>query len=346
MWIEHKYINLLSGQLLQFKQTGPDLWNFRCPYCHDSEKSKSKSRGYIYLKSGKYFYYCHNCTKGRTLQQFLREIDPELYRQYTIERFSEIEHDPIVVLKKPIAIINSNLAQLTKVSNLNTNHSCKKYVISRQIPTDYHYKLYYIKRFKQWVNSIVPDKFAESDSDNPRLVIPFLDRKEKMFGFQGRALYDSQAKYITIMLDENHPRIYGLDTVDCNRRYYCFEGPIDSMFINNGIATAGGKIDSELSKAAMPKEHCVVIYDNEPRNKQIIKNMLSAINKQYKVFIWPPSIEAKDVNEYVLSKINKPWVDTDKVREIGDHFKQIIDDNTFAGLSGQLAISQWRQTDV
>jgi DNA primase len=276
----------------------------------------------------------------------LRENNVDLYNQYNFERFDNQPADPIVVPKKPIAVINDNLAQLVKISNLNSTHLCKKYIVSRQIPTDYHYKLYYCAKFKQWVNTTIADKFKQTDSANPRLVIPFLDHKEKMFGFQGRALYESKAKYITIMLDEYHPRIFGLDTVDYNRRYYCFEGPIDSMYINNAVASAGGKIDSELGKAGLPKEHCVVVYDNEPRNSQIIKNMLSATQKQYKVVVWPPSFQYKDVNDYIVANINKPYVDNERVRSLGDKLRQLIDDNTFSGLSAELAISQWRQAYV
>ena len=42
MYIEQKYLLLASSQLSQFTKKGDYLYNFRCPYCGDSHKSKTK----------------------------------------------------------------------------------------------------------------------------------------------------------------------------------------------------------------------------------------------------------------------------------------------------------------
>ena len=95
---------MLSNQLHMFKHKGPELWNFRCPYCNDSTKSKSKTRGYIYNKNGRYVFYCHNCNSSRSLEQFLREQNSELYRDFNNERFNltkeQIEKDYTKMIKK------------------------------------------------------------------------------------------------------------------------------------------------------------------------------------------------------------------------------------------------------
>ena len=46
--VDSKYITLLSSRLPKFKRVKPNLFNFRCPICGDSQKHKNKARGYIY----------------------------------------------------------------------------------------------------------------------------------------------------------------------------------------------------------------------------------------------------------------------------------------------------------
>jgi len=48
MFIEQKYLLIASSQLQQFKKKGDHLFNFRCPYCGDSQKSKTKARGFVF----------------------------------------------------------------------------------------------------------------------------------------------------------------------------------------------------------------------------------------------------------------------------------------------------------
>lgn len=347
-WLEQKYVNLLGTQLQQFKQRGPDLWNFRCPYCNDSDKSKRKSRGYIYQKSGKYMFHCHNCSEHHNFQHFIGFINPDLYGQYKTELL-ENSHGQYVHIEKPkpIAIVNDPLKDLVKVSALPPSHSCKKYIVSRQIPTTYHYKLFYCEEFMRWTNTIIPGKFSDSALvyDKPRLVIPFLDKNNKMFGYQGRALDPTDnIRYISIMIDENVPKLFGLDTLDVNRRFYVLEGPIDSMFIDNAIAALGSRMDTLLDRIDFPKENCVIVYDNQPRNKDIIKNMLHAVRRGYNICIWPTSPDDKeDINDIILRKVSGTYVKTELVMKAGYAVREIIDSRVFNSLAAELEINRWKR---
>lgn len=347
-WLEQKYVNLLGNQLQQFKQKGPDLWNFRCVYCGDSEKNKRKSRAYIYCKGTKYYFHCHNCNESHSFKGFFTFVNPSLYSEYEKESLDFTNTKPTYKEKlKPIRIVNDPLKDLEKVSALPPSHTCKKYIVSRQIPTTYHHKLFYCDRFMSWTNTLIPGKFSESALvyDAPRLVIPFLDKKNKMFGYQGRALSnDDEVRYISIMLDEEVPKLFGMDTVDVNRRFYCLEGPFDSMFINNAIAALGSRMDLVLEKVDFPKENLVIVYDNQPRNKDVIKNMLHAVRRGYKVCIWPTSPDGKeDINEIILRKVSGPYVKTELVLRAGDMIREIIDENTHSGLAAELAITKWKR---
>jgi len=346
-WVEQKYMNLLGVQLDRFKQVGPDLWNFRCVYCGDSDKSKRKARAYVFEKTNKYFYHCHNCKESHHLNTFMAFINPDLFDQYKREL---LQYDPSkakIEKPKPVRLSNDTLKELVKVSALPPNHSCKKYVVSRQIPTTYHHKLFYTDSFMKWTNTMLAGKFSDSALiyDGPRLVIPLLDKNNKMFGFQGRALNsEDQIRYISILLDEEKPKLYGLDTVDVNRRFFCLEGPFDSMFIENSIASLGSRMDTALEKWDFPKENCVIVYDNQPRNLDVIKNMLHAVRRGYNICVWPNSPDHKeDINELILRKVSGTYVKTELVLAAGTRIRQTIEQRVFCGLAAELEISKWRR---
>ena len=140
-------------------------------------------------------------------------------------------------------------------------------------------------------------KFVEVDlkiekdglkEDDPRLVIPFFNEEKTLVSFQGRALGESKLRYITVKLDENNHKVFGLDRVvldDEEKEVYVTEGPIDSMFLENAVATA----DSNLKSAdrVINKTKLVLVFDNEPRNKDICRMMEQAIEEHYKIVIWP-----------------------------------------------------------
>ena len=78
-YIDSKYLNIIGPQLLKFKKKGDFLWNFRCPYCGDSEKSRTKARGYVFRKKNDLFYKCHNCGVGATLGNLIKHVDSKIH---------------------------------------------------------------------------------------------------------------------------------------------------------------------------------------------------------------------------------------------------------------------------
>ena len=340
-WLEQKYINLLSNRLPRFAKKGNDLWNFRCHICGDSQKNKFKARGYLFAQNGEYFYRCHNCSASLNFKQFLGSVDQNLAEEFTKEKFAEksgLLVAPKKVVEKDIGkfiqprfIKYTALNTLKKVSQLDPAHPVKRYVMSRQIPSTMHFKLFYAPKFKTFVNTLIPDKFdTEKDGfvDEPRLIIPFVDQSQQLIGFQGRNFSKDGIRYITIMLDNTKPKVFGLESVDFNQKFYVFEGPIDSMFIKNSIAMAGSSLDRLLDKH---KSNAVIVFDNEPRNKEIVGTVEKYIQSGYNVAIWPDHIQQKDVNDMVLEGM-KP-VD----------IKLTIDNNTFRGLTALVKFNNWKK---
>ena len=335
-WIENKYLMAVSGRLEKFKRKSGNVFNFRCPICGDSETHKGKTRGYIYEKKGKSLFHCHNCTATMSLPNFIKTIDQVMYNEMQLEKLrgektpEQTEFESFVEkMKKPVFLKSGPLKGLKKVSQLSPDHRVKKLVDSRKIPTPYHAKLFSCPNFRNFTNSLIPDKFdTESlQRDETRLLIPFFDANKNVHAYQGRALGQSAVKYITIVLDESVPKVYGLDTANFDRNVYVLEGPIDSMFVPNSIATAGGDLVSAIS--SFPKDKLVIVYDNEPRSRDTIKKLDKAIMQGYNIVIWPENLEHKDINDMVLAGLSSEFI------------AHIMKTNTYKDLAAKLALTRW-----
>ena len=339
-----KYAGILSTRLERYsvKENSPYRANCRCPICGDSQKSKLKARGWILEKDNSAIYYCHNCGASLGMRNFLKAVDHNLYNEYIIDTAldkkarrelfqpkEDIKPLDTLTMKAPkFKKKGSPLLKIKKVSSLNFDHKVKKYLQKRAIPPSQEYKLYYAPKFNEWVNSILPGKLPTLEHDSPRLVMPFIDKNGEMFGFNARAFRDSELRYITIMLDENMPKIFGLDKVNFSKKYYVIEGPIDSLFMDNAVAMAGADGNANGLEQT---ENAVFVFDNEPRNKEIVSRMERCIDKGYNICIWPEKILDKDINDVILSGLSEA------------DLKQMIDDNTYRGLEGKLQLSYWKK---
>jgi transcription elongation factor Elf1 len=340
-YIDQKYLNLLSSRVELFKRKTDSLYNFRCPYCGDSQKNRTKARGYVMTSGAHYTYKCHNCGISASFSKLLKHVDPEFYKEYSAEKFlnkgkrtlpqpKRVQRD-YTKFSRPSYTKETPFKEVKNVAQLPAEHPVKKYVLKRRIPNPYHNKLYFVPKFMTFANKFVPGKFSEEKigKDEPRLVIPFLDTRGNLFGFQGRALVkNSKIRYITIIFNDDVPKIYGLDTVDWSKTVNLVEGPIDSMFLENSLAMMGSSLNAD---DIFQGRDVVYIYDNEPRNKDIVKLMDKTISKGYQIVIWPKNVEEKDINDMVLAN-----------RDV-DEIQAIISNNTFKGLSAMAKLSEWRK---
>jgi transcription elongation factor Elf1 len=334
-YVDMKYVNLISNRLQRFqvKHHNPLKANFRCIFCGDSKTSQTKARGWITenTKTHTLFYSCFNCGTSHSFQNFLKTQDPSLYKEYIAEKFLNKERNvdaatpSIPNPDKPVFDKNP-LKSIKKISQLKFDHPAKKYIDSRQIPSDQHYRIYYAPKFKTWINTIIPDKFPAFRKDEPRLILPFFDETGKCFGVSARGFDPNGLRYITIMFREV-PKIFGLEKVNFDKPYLVVEGAIDSLFLNNAVAMAGADGNANGLKNT---ENATFVFDAESRNLEITKRMEKLIRKGYKVCIWPHNVPGKDINEMWLNG----------KRDI----EKTIKENTFSGLEGQLKLAAWRKT--
>jgi len=329
-YIDLKFINTLSSRLEKFARKHDYLYNFRCPHCGDSKKNKTKARGFLYRVKNDMFFKCHNCGMGQNLANFIKFIDTKLYDEYILERYkgsSPATPRPKFDFKTPVfKETNVIEKELKNLAELSEDHPAVKYVIGRKIPKEFFSKLYFVDKFMNLVNKVKPNTFKNFKGEHPRLIIPFYDYDGKMFAFQGRAFGKEQPKYLTIKFDEDKQKVYGLERVNLQKHIYIVEGPIDSLFIDNCIAAAGADLTIQ-SKG----DNITYIFDNEPRNVEIVKRISKMINDDYNVFIWPKEIQSKDVNDMILSGISKSQI------------KEIISNNTYRGLSAMTKLNDWKR---
>ena len=202
----------------------------------------------------------------------------------------------------------------------------RDYLNIRQIPKDKWDDLYYIEQ-SQSLTSLDYKYKDRVFGNDPRLVIPFYSRQGKLIGVSGRALNSNNLRYLTLKFDDQESLIYGLRTVDYNKKVYVTEGPIDSLFLPNAIAVAGS--DFSKLKSYVPTEQAVVVFDNERRNPELVKKMGQIIDDGFTICLWPKTINQKDINDMILNGLSANIVE------------QTINDNKFSGLSAKMALSDW-----
>ena len=319
LYIDLKFIMMLSPRLDKFKKVRDNLFNFRCPYCGDSQKSRSKARGYFYRKKNDYFYRCHNCGKGTTFGKLLEYLDVQMYKEYIMERYKgdapKTEQPEFKFEAPKFKKIDPKLENLTPINKLNGWHPARQFVESRQLPEEFYSDLYLCPKFFEWSK-------IQSQQEHPRLVIPFRDESGEVFAAQGRAFGKEIPKYLTIKFQDK-PKIFGLDRVDFAKRYYVVEGPLDSMFLDNCLAVAGADF------RYLPPGDTTIVLDNEPRSIEIIKQMERLIHQEHELVIWPDSITQKDINDMVLAG--------------QQDIKTTIDNNTFSGLEATMKLAAWKR---
>ena len=356
VYIERKFLGFISSKLEQFKQKQTDLYNFRCPYCGDSKRNKLKARGYVYRKSNDYFFICHNCGKSTTFAKFLEQIDGTTYKQYILERYSAGETGYGTNTKKPdfeslrgnaYSRLQSTLDNSRRdstqsesvertwrtfahysISNLPEEHYARDYIKKRKIPEKFWEEILFVPKFRDFLNEEFPEHSKDEVPNDDRIVLLYTNERGEITNVAGRALSESKVRYCTIKVSDEK-KVFGLHRLRKEDRVYVVEGQFDSYFISNCLASG----DSNLGGVAtiFPELNITLVYDNEPRNKDIVKQIEKSIDKGYSVCLFPETVKGKDINEMIQNGLTS------------DDIKSIIDSNTLSGLSAKLKFTHWKR---
>ena len=320
--IDSKYIGLISSRLQKFKRVKSNLYNFRCPICGDSQKHKNKARGYFYQIKTNTNFKCHNCGASLSFNNFLKQIDTTLHKQYTLEKFKEghaggrnfVVEEPEFNFTKPVFKAKLDLPKASEVP------MAKEYLTKRRLDPN---KFYFAQKFQEWTNK-QKQTFDNIVRDECRIVIPLYDTNSELIGFQGRSLVPNSIKYITVMLNDSKPKIYGLEKVNEEKPIYIVEGPFDSTLVENSVAMCGSDIDIRT----FGWSDYIWVFDNEPRNREINNRISKVIDRGDKVVIWPSHIMQKDINDMVLSDID---------------VSSVLQSSTYSGLKAKVKFNNWKK---
>lgn len=335
LYLDQKYLSLISNRLPFFKRKDDHLYNCRCIICGDSTKNKRKARGYFFQYKNELRYKCHNCDASLSFGNFLKQLDSSIFSQYSFEKYAEgntvriANTAPELVFEEPkFKNPEERLLDqlLDRLDSLPEDNEAVQFCNKRFIPKDKFKQLYFIKNVKDIVQ--LNDTYKESiRTEEPRLVLPFYDSNNQLSGVTCRALRGETLRYITVKVKDNVPLLFGINDIDSKKTVYVVEGPIDSLFLDNCIA-AGGTSFGKINTLGIDTDKLVLVFDNQPRNKEVCKIIEKNIDLGYNVVIWPQTLDEKDINDMVLA---------------GRNVKQIVSKNTYQGLTAKAKFMAWKR---
>lgn len=344
-YLDHMFVGRMSFSLPRFKWIKQNVARCRCPYCGDSKKSTVKARGYFFVTEKKdgYTFSCKNCGASRSVYSFLEQNDQVLWKEYIVERLRERSSNDRPAAKKVVAPAQAGfmakmveavmpyadpLDGLPKLCDLPDDHPAVEYMVrSRCFTPEMLTRLYYAADFNPLSLEIDKTLKDEQIPHDKRIIIPFFHADGKLKCIQGRAMDPKAMRYITVKTNDDVDKIFGLERLNTERVQLVFEGPFDSMFFPNAVATC----DSSLTKYDSPK--AIYVWDNQPRNADIVKKVESAVLEGRKVVIWGDDCPfvGKDANDMIKNGATS--------REI----LAWIAGHAYNGLRANLALSKWRK---
>lgn len=343
-WIDLKYINIVSTRLDRFSWVRQNkVARVRCPICGDSHTDKTKARGYFLVSSDVSVYYCQNCNANMSLKRFLElNFRPE-FEDYIMELYQESGSQ---FVKEPTKRPSSDDVDLSlfsdtpkfapkdflktnavRVGDLPYDHIAPSYIRSRRIKYE---DLWYTDDFKSLVEKFDPS--YERMPTEPRLIIPYRNYDGSIIGFQGRSFdKNTRLRYLTVKKDPESDIIFGLDRVNFDKTVFVLEGALDATFLPNSLAVNGsslGRLGNTFTKNQLDK--CVFVFDNEPRNTYIVRNMHKLLETGHRVVVWGDT-PGKDINQMILNG----WT----MRDVAE----AIRDGICTGVSGLMKLNMWKR---
>jgi hypothetical protein len=341
-YLDTKYLGLLSHKLRDYKEKS-GVWQIRCPQppfgCDDISRGRVANRGFFFRVSDQLLYKCHHCGLSVPFQNFLKNMDELLYKEYLFEMLGNTKkfnstsniksHTPLGSVELKTTDIAFYKDSLIPIKELPVDNPAHKYLLDRLIPKDKFNLFYLALKHQTFINKLVPNKFYNTKNDYPRLIIPFYDQLGRLMGVQARAFFNETPKYLTIKIDENAEKIFGLERVNLEEPMYVVEGAIDSLFLPNCVAVNGASFDVPFVRRY--KDKCTLIVDNEPRKKEIVKQIKKYVDKGYKICILPSSMKGKDINEYIKNGYTQ------------EQIIKTINENTYQGLEADIVFHNWNK---
>jgi DNA-directed RNA polymerase subunit RPC12/RpoP len=336
--IDSHYVFEISSSLLRFSRPGPDRYNFRCPYCGDSDKDKTKARGNLkrsIKNPGELSYRCFNCGKHCLFSTLLKDHFPDTYRKYIFEKFSGKAPKEIDVdfwNNKKTFYDRPEFKKVLKLSDhfeplsvIHWSHPARIYCDNRGIPEEMLNRLWWSEDF--WTTcktlSMAPIEVKQKEG---RIIIPLIDPINGIIGVQGRAINKSKLRYATIQFKPGK-MIFGRDNIITDHPVVILEGPFDTFFVENSIAICGAQNASEKDFT-----NCIWYLDQEPRNPQVVRKIKALAESGARVTLMPEKYQEKDPNELNLElKLSRSEITALAIR------------HSYQGMGALLKLTEWKR---
>lgn len=338
IFVDVQFLTEISYRFEKFARKGTYIFNCRCPFCGDSKQSNIKARGYFFAAKDHLNFKCHNCGKSTTFSNVLKTLDGDTYRRYMKEKF--VDSQPRTTRKEPTFVKSAKRKEMEEaidvrypflepVSSLPPNHDAVVYLRDRKIPEEYYSLFFYVPK-TSFLNALCDKYSGKFKTDEPRVLLPVYDLDHRLVGVIARDITgQSKKRYLALRIIDDSDMMFGLDRVDFSEQAIIVEGPIDSLFLTNAVAagsTSLDKIDHYFTK-----DRVTLVFDNQPRNKDVVKIVAQAVNEGFKVFVWPSHIEEKDINDLIKAG----WT--------SDRIEEMIAERTYSGLSAKAKLFEWRK---
>ena len=328
-WIGKKFIGQIEHTLEGFVWKGEDRANCRCPVCGDSKVKKNKKRGWWLLKNGEWVYKCYNCGYFAGLPTFLKRYHNQLYHDYLVEKMGDNYRVPTpkaIPKPEPVIVKPNGLENLVRLDRFPKSNMFVQYVSNRLIPRSKWNLIYACPtEFEAWYEKVNGNELPEWESD-PRIIIPSFNSDGNVMMYSCRSIVEKPSiRYLIIKVRSDGLKLFGLERVNTKQTHLVLEGQLDSLFFDNALAMVG----SDFPEKELNKRTAIVVYDNEPRNAEIVTKMQKALNHGFKVCVWPKSMRGKDVNEMVQNGHSAEEI-----------FSTVLKNSAY-GLQCKLMIAQW-----
>lgn len=280
-----------------------NTYNAGCPICKEGKSWGHKKRLYYYPQSNS--FYCFNCSRSWNALNWLCEacnLSPD-------DIYAEIKEKNISLdVTKKISFSDSRKKIEIPSLPYDSINLFDKVQKSFYEKTNFFFKEAYEYLEKRRLDIAVnkPQSLYLSLTDfyhKNRLCIPFQDRNKKIIFYQTRSLNKTLPKYLGKVGSDKS--LFGIDRIDIDLDYiFIFEGPIDAMFVKNGVAAAGLTLNN-LQKQQLnefPFHQKIWVLDNPKYDNASKNNMEKLIASNEKVFMWPSDMQYKDFNDFVVDK--------------------------------------------
>jgi hypothetical protein len=290
-----------------------NVFNAECPICKEG-KSAGRSRRLFYFPHKEYLY-CHNCVKSWKPIEWIKDVTHWTFLEIVKkndekkgESHFSIPHTRVLTLSTEKQLepqdLPENSIDITDTTQVEF-YKNNKYV---KLALEYckTRRLFDAVNGSKRVYLSLEDKVHKN-----RLVIPFYGNDGKIICYQTRALTKNQfPKYLTKFGEKE---LYGLHNIDCDVPYvFVFEGPIDSMFVKNGLAMASlAPTEKQMQQINnLIGYEQIWVFDNDRNNIQVQRKIKKYIREGKRIFIWPKEFaKFKDFNEIccALNTNEIPW---------------------------------------